>query len=81
MVRILGNNLSNRKKIYIALTAVYGIGISTSQKLLAELNIDPDIKVADFQKAISTLFSRLYLKPMGAIRSCMFNLLFSVVSF
>jgi len=47
MVRILGNNLSNRKKIYIALTAVYGIGISTSQKLLAELNIDPDIKVAD----------------------------------
>lgn len=47
MVRILGNNLSNRKKIYIALTAIYGIGISTSKKILETLNIDPDIKVSD----------------------------------
>ena len=32
MVRILGNNLSNKKKMYIALTAIYGIGINTSKK-------------------------------------------------
>ena len=54
MVRILGNNLSNRKKIYIALTAVYGVGISTSQKLLAELNIDPDTKVVDNNDALKS---------------------------
>jgi len=47
MVRILGNNLSNRKKVYIALTAIYGIGIPTSKNILASLNIDPNIKVAD----------------------------------
>lgn len=47
MVRILGNNLSNKKKIYIALTSIYGIGIPTSRRILGELNIDPDIKVSD----------------------------------
>jgi small subunit ribosomal protein S13 len=47
MVRILGNNLSNKKKIYIALTCIYGIGIPTSQKILKQLNIDPNIKVSE----------------------------------
>jgi small subunit ribosomal protein S13 len=47
MVRILGNNLSNKKKIYIALTCIYGIGISTSKKVLNELKIDLNLKVAD----------------------------------
>jgi small subunit ribosomal protein S13 len=47
MVRILGNNLSNKKKIYIALTAIYGIGIPTSLKILMQLGIDPDIKVTE----------------------------------
>jgi small subunit ribosomal protein S13 len=47
MVRILGNNLSNRKKIFIALTSIYGIGISTSKKILSQLEINPNIKVAE----------------------------------
>jgi small subunit ribosomal protein S13 len=47
MVRILGNNLSNKKKIYIALTSIYGIGIPTSQRILKQLNINPDIKVSE----------------------------------
>lgn len=47
MVRILGNNLSNKKKVYIALTCIYGIGISTSKKVLIKLNIDPNVKVSD----------------------------------
>ena len=47
MVRILGNNLSNKKKIYIALTAIYGIGINTSKKILERLNIDPNSKAPD----------------------------------
>jgi small subunit ribosomal protein S13 len=56
MVRILGNNLANRKKIYIALTAVYGIGIPTSKRVLAELNIDPNIKVSELTEShISSL--------------------------
>jgi small subunit ribosomal protein S13 len=47
MVRILGNNLSNKKKIYIALTSIYGIGIPTSRKILNQLNINVDTKVAE----------------------------------
>ena len=39
MVRILGNNLSNKKKVYIALTCIYGIGLATSKKILNQLNI------------------------------------------
>jgi small subunit ribosomal protein S13 len=50
MVRILGNNLSNKKKIYIALTCIYGIGIPTSKKILNQLNIDPNLKVSDLNE-------------------------------
>lgn len=56
MVRILGNNLSNKKKIYIALTCIYGIGISTSQRILKTLNIDPNLKVTELtEENISSL--------------------------
>jgi small subunit ribosomal protein S13 len=47
MVRILGNNLSNKKKIYIALTCIYGIGISRARKILTELKIEEDLKVSE----------------------------------
>jgi small subunit ribosomal protein S13 len=50
MVRILGNNLSNKKKMYIALTAIYGIGINTSKTILKRLNIDPDCKAPDLSE-------------------------------
>jgi small subunit ribosomal protein S13 len=56
MVRILGNNLVNKKKIYIALTSIYGIGISTSLSILKKLNIDPNCKVAELKDSnISSL--------------------------
>lgn len=50
MVRILGNNLSNKKKIYIALTSIYGIGIPTSKRILKTLNISEDIKVSELNE-------------------------------
>ena len=50
MVRILGNNLANKKKIYIALTCIYGIGIPTSKKVLKELEIDPNTKVSELNE-------------------------------
>jgi small subunit ribosomal protein S13 len=56
MVRILGSNLSNKKKIYIALTCIYGIGIPTSKRILNELRIDPNLKVSDLNETnISSL--------------------------
>ena len=60
MVRILGNNLSNRKKIYIALTAIYGIGIPTSKAILTTLDINTEIKVSDLtEKDISAIRDHL----------------------
>ena len=41
MVRISGINLPDEKIIEVALTYVYGIGPSTSRKILKLLNIDP----------------------------------------
>jgi len=56
MVRILGNNLSNKKKIYVALTCIYGIGIPTSKRILKQLSIDENIKVSDLTETnISSL--------------------------
>jgi small subunit ribosomal protein S13 len=56
MVRILGNNLSNKKKIYIALTCIYGIGLSTSKKVLTQLKIDHNLKVSELSETnISSL--------------------------
>ena len=56
MARILGNNLPNKKKIYIALTCIYGIGLSTSTKILKKLNIDLNLKVSELSEAnISSL--------------------------
>ena len=50
MVRILGNNLANKKKIYVALTCIYGIGIPTSKRILTTLKIDPNLKVSELKE-------------------------------
>ncbi|HPN55102.1 MAG TPA: 30S ribosomal protein S13 [Candidatus Moranbacteria bacterium] len=42
MVRISGINLPDDKKIEVALTYIFGIGPSTSRKILKLLNIDPE---------------------------------------
>ena len=44
MARIAGIDLPKNKRIEIALTYIYGIGRSTSQKILDEAAIDPDTK-------------------------------------
>ncbi|QQS20710.1 MAG: 30S ribosomal protein S13 [Candidatus Moraniibacteriota bacterium] len=47
MVRIAGINIPDEKRIEIALTYVYGIGLTTSQKILHELSIDPNTRSRD----------------------------------
>jgi len=44
-VRIAGVNLPNNKRIEIALTYIFGIGRSRSNKILSDLKINPDIRV------------------------------------
>ena len=47
MARIAGVDLPKRKRIEIALTYIYGIGRSASNKILAQLHIDPDTSSDD----------------------------------
>ena len=47
MARVANITLPNDKQIYIGLTAIYGIGINTSKKILNELKIDTAKRVKD----------------------------------
>ena len=47
MARIAGVDLPRRKRIEIGLTYIYGIGKTSSQKILSQLKIDPDTKTDD----------------------------------
>ena len=47
MARIAGVDLPREKRVEIGLTYIYGIGRITSNKILAETEIDPDIRVKD----------------------------------
>jgi small subunit ribosomal protein S13 len=44
LARIAGVDLPKGKRVEIGLTYIYGIGRSTSQNILTQLNIDPNIK-------------------------------------
>jgi small subunit ribosomal protein S13 len=47
MARIAGVDLPREKRVEIGLTYIFGIGRSTSQKILAEAGINPDTRVRD----------------------------------
>jgi small subunit ribosomal protein S13 len=47
MARISGVNIPLNKRVEIGLTYIYGVGRSTSNKLLSEVGISPDTYVRD----------------------------------
>ncbi|WP_145950221.1 30S ribosomal protein S13 [Paenibacillus sp. Y412MC10] len=47
MARIAGVDLPRDKRVEIALTYIFGIGKTTSQKILSETGINPDTRVRD----------------------------------
>ncbi len=47
MARIAGADLPRDKRVEIALTYIYGIGRSTSNKILKETGINPDTRMRD----------------------------------
>ncbi len=50
MARIAGVDLPREKRIEIGLTYIYGIGLTTSKKILAETGINPDTRVKDLDE-------------------------------
>ncbi len=47
MARIAGVEIPNQKRVEIGLTYIYGIGRTTSQKILAKTGINPDTRCKD----------------------------------
>ena len=47
MARIAGVALPNEKRVEIGLTYIFGIGLTTSKKILADTGINPDTRVKD----------------------------------
>ena len=47
MARIEGVDLPREKRVEIGLTYIYGIGHSSSKRILAEANVDPSTRVRD----------------------------------
>lgn len=50
MARLVGVDLPRDKRIEIGLTYIYGIGLSTSKKILAETGVNPDTRVKDLSE-------------------------------
>ena len=47
MARIAGIDIPREKRVEVSLTYIYGIGLPTSQKILAQANINADTRVRD----------------------------------
>ncbi|HIU48003.1 MAG TPA: 30S ribosomal protein S13 [Candidatus Avimonoglobus intestinipullorum] len=47
MARIAGVDLPREKRVEVGLTYIYGIGLKSSQKILAQNGINPDTRVKD----------------------------------
>ena len=51
MARIAGVDIPNNKRVEIALTYIYGIGRTSSSKILAKTGINPDTRAKDLTEA------------------------------
>ena len=71
MARISGVDLPRDKRVEIGLTYIFGIGLTTSKKILAETEISPDTRVRDLtENDISKLreYIEHHVKVEGDLR-------------
>ena len=72
MARIAGVDLPREKRIEIGLTYIYGIGRTTSNKILKEAGVNPDTRVRDITddevKRISEAIEKLNVTVEGDLR-------------
>ncbi len=47
MARIAGVDIPREKRVEVALTYIYGIGLPTAKKILVSANVNPDTRVRD----------------------------------
>jgi len=72
MARIAGVDLPKEKRIEVALTYVYGIGLKTAQSILQATGVNPDVRVNDMnEEDVHTLNSYIqdHHKVEGPLRT------------
>lgn len=72
MARVAGIDLPRDKRVEAALTYIFGLGLSSSQKILAVSGVDPDKRVKDLTEddvsKIRSVIEQEY-KVEGALRA------------
>ncbi len=71
MARIQGVDLPREKRVEVGLTYIFGIGLTTSQKILGETEIDPNTRVKDLsEQDVSKLreYIEHHVKTEGDLR-------------
>lgn len=72
MARIAGIDLPREKRVEIALTYIYGIGVPTARRLLAFAGVDPDVRVKalseEDEKKLRDAIDGLQLRVEGDLR-------------
>ena len=51
MARIAGVDLPRDNRLEYALTYIYGVGLKTSQKIIADLGLNPDLRAKDLPES------------------------------
>src|ERR1044072_9186065 len=59
MARIAGVDLPRQKRVEIALTYIYGIGVSRSNKILGKAGIDPSVRVKDLSEEEASRIAKI----------------------
>jgi small subunit ribosomal protein S13 len=72
MARIAGIDLPREKRIEIAMTYIYGIGLPTAHKLLSNAGVSPDTRVKDLteddEKKLREAIDQAGIKVEGDLR-------------
>jgi small subunit ribosomal protein S13 len=72
MARIAGIDLPGNKQGAIGLTYIYGIGMSSAKKILGEANVNPEVKVSEWDDSQLSSIRKIItekFKIEGALRS------------
>ncbi len=59
MARIAGVDLPRQKRIEIALTYIYGIGVARSKKILVQAKIDANVRVKDLSEEETSRIAKI----------------------
>jgi small subunit ribosomal protein S13 len=59
MARIAGVDLPRQKRVEIALTYIYGIGVTRSNKILTQAGIEPNVRVKDLSEEEVSRIARI----------------------